>query len=105
MPAEERQRRTEDGLTYALADYFIYRNHDLLQEYDLIRGSITHTTKFYMIDFRSMYKVNCTRINAPRQAPTEVRILQLTPQSRSELREKLGSYFLRIPAEDLAYLV
>ena len=55
-----------------------------------------------MIDFRNTYKINCDKIKAPDNVPHETKILQLSITVRNELRDKLISYYGRIPAEDLA---
>jgi hypothetical protein len=54
-----------------------------------------------MIDFRRMHKVECDRIANAKQAPLDTKILQLSVDTRAELREKLAAYFWRVPAEDV----
>jgi len=101
---EERQRRTEEGLQYALVELFIYENNELLPQYNLIRRGEEISTRQYMIDFRKIYRVNCDLIISAARSPLETKILQLSVEARKELREKIAYYFERIPAEDAPYL-
>ena len=62
-------------------------------------------TKYYMIDFKNIHKLNCDKINSPEDAPLQSKCLQLSVQTRSELREKISNYYARIPKEDLILIV
>lgn len=93
---EEKEKRLAVGKRYAVLEYFIYERNQLFSEYSL--GDII--TGYYMIDFRNMFKINCDRIPNQKQVPLEAKCLQLSIDSRRELREKLGYYFFRPAAED-----
>ena len=54
-----------------------------------------------MIDFRQAFKVSCDKVIAPKNCPYEIKCLQLTIDTRNELREKIAEYFLRKPDEEL----
>jgi hypothetical protein len=53
-----------------------------------------------MIDFANIQKVNCNKIITPENAPLDTKCLQLSIQSRSELRNKISNYYSRKPIED-----
>lgn len=87
---------------YTLVDLFIYKEHEIFPEYEVhMKGCDNIKTKYYMIDFRNTFKVNCSTIKSPQNVPTEAKCLQLTIESRRELREKISQYYGRTPNEDL----
>jgi hypothetical protein len=101
LPLEERQKRLEVGQTYALLNLFIYEKHELFPKYILRRKDKENIeTNYYMIDFRNTYKLCCDKIISPENSPLESKILQLSIEARSELREKLINYYANIPPED-----
>lgn len=101
MPGEKKQEYLAQGdEVYAFVELFIYKNHDLLPSYTINRRQGNIETNYYMIDFRNIYKLKCDRIIKPDNAPLESKCLQLTIQSRSDLRDKISAYFARIPLED-----
>jgi len=82
---------------------FIYENADIFQEYTLKRkGQEKITTNYYMIDFRNTYKICCKEIISPEKAPLKSKVLQLSPETRAELTNKLLKYYERIHLEDKA---
>jgi hypothetical protein len=104
MSPEDRQRRFDLSKpeSLAFAEYFVYDKHDLLPSYPVVSKTmgINTETGYYMIDFRRIYRLVCKQVTSPTSAPLEIKLLQLSVQTRSELREKLSSYFARIPPED-----
>jgi len=102
FPPEEKAKRLKEGESYAFEDVFIYEKHDLLPSYPLpSRGKHnTIITNYYMIDFKDLCKINCDKINTAENSPYELKILELSAQTRNELRNKLGDFFRRIPLED-----
>jgi hypothetical protein len=101
LPLEEKQKRLEVGRTYALLNLFIYEKHELFPKYILRRKDKEDIeTNYYMIDFRNTYKLCCDKIISPENSPLESKILQLSIETRSELREKLINYYANIPLED-----
>jgi len=101
MRPEEQQARQEAGPTYALAEFFVFAEHDLLPKYVLRRKDGTDpVTRFYMIDFRNTFKVRCTRVPNNKQAPLENVLLQLSDKTRAELRDKLAHFYGRVPNEN-----
>jgi hypothetical protein len=101
-PLEQQQLRSK-GLSYALLNYFVYDQHPLLPIYTVtIRGE-TLEIRYYMVDFRMMYNLKCKKIIKPDNAPIETKCLQLSIQTREELRLKIAHYFGRPAEEDRSY--
>ena len=100
FPPEVKQERLEEGYGYALLDVFIYREHDLLPKYTVNRRQGNIETNYYMIDFKNIYKIECDKIISAKNAPLNSKCLQLSIQTRSELRDKIAYYYARIPRED-----
>jgi len=85
---------------WAFADFFVYEQHPLLPEYTVhIRSGPNQKTRYYMVDFKTMYKIECAEIRR-NDHPVEAKVLQLSKASRAQLREKIAAYFARTPAED-----
>lgn len=101
LPNHEKVRRSQEEKTYALVEYFIYSPHDLFPSYPVrSRDHGNFETNCYMIDFRNTCKVECKGINNPNDSPTDTKILELTINTRNELRNKIGNFFTRVPIED-----
>jgi len=98
---EEKQRRLAEGNTYAFTNLFVYERHDSLPEYTLHRKRGTNIVAgYYMIDFKHLYKVHCDKIISPTNSPLESKHLQISVETRAELRVKLARYYSRVPQED-----
>jgi hypothetical protein len=54
-----------------------------------------------MIDFRRICRIECNEIVTPEQAPLKTKVLQISIETRRELRDKLTWYFGRVPEEDM----
>lgn len=104
MPGERRERMLAAGEAYALLDSFIYASHALLKTYDLNTPSGTVKMGHYLLDFTTIYRLDCNLIVRGQDAPAGAKYLQLTVAVREQLRQKLASYFARVPDEDLAEL-
>jgi len=104
FPPERKAKMLSEGETYAFPGLFIYDKHDRLPFYQLYtRGRRAQVaTSYYMIDFKNICKVHCDKIVTPENSPYDMKILELSTQTRSELRTKLGDYFKRVPLEDKA---
>ena len=97
----EKQRRLANGVTYAFINLFVYDRHNSLPEYTLYRKRGENiVTNYYMIDFKNLYKVHCDKIISPTNSPLESKHLQLSVETREELRVKLARYYSRVPQED-----
>jgi hypothetical protein len=101
IPPEERARRVAGGQAYALLEIFVYAPNPLLPTYPLRLGSEEFTVGHYVIDFRTMHRVQCRAVVSPERVPLEEKRLELSIQARSELRDKLAAFFARRPAEDM----
>ena len=101
FPHEEKQRRLDVGYAYAFIELFIYDQNNLFPKYTLNRRNGNIETNYYMIDFRNTYKLSCEKIRTPEDAPLDSKYLQLSIQTRSELRAKIADYYARVPKEDI----
>lgn len=100
FPEKEKQKRLRVERSYAFENLFIYETHPLLPKYTLHIREGDKVTNYYMVNFRNAYKLCCDKINSPTDAPLESKILQLSRDTRSELRDKISAYFGKVPAED-----
>ncbi len=102
MPEEKKQERLNDGMAYTFVELFIYKENEIFPEYEVRRRNANNIlTRYYMIDFRSTFKVNCSKIKKPNVVPLKTKCLQLTIEARKELRDKIAHYYSRIPREDI----
>lgn len=104
FPAEKKQELKARGSGYICLECFVYKAHSLLKSYRLDRRGGAVEMGDYMVDFKSIYRVDCKLIERGRNAPSGLKLLQLTPYTREDLRDKLGYYFGRVPDEDRAIL-
>lgn len=104
MSAEEKQRRFDMSKpeSFALVEYFIYEKNDNFSSYPVQseKMGIDKVCGCYMIDFRKISRLVCKQITSATSAPLAVKVLELSIQTRSELRGKLSWYFARKPPED-----
>lgn len=101
----EKNIRNAIGLDYVFLYLFIYEKSDSLHPpYEIHRRGDNIKTSYYMIDFRYTYCINCDKIGNPgeqiKRNVLNSKILQLTIETRKELRDKLSNYFGRTPKED-----
>jgi hypothetical protein len=98
---QEKINILKDDFVYSLVELFIYAGHDSLPSYEMrLPGGKIKKTNCYLIDFRNIYKVDCDTILSPDKVPIAAKYLQLSINSRNELRDKLAYYFSRKPLED-----
>jgi len=99
MPPEDKEKRSMKGPGYAFYELFVYEEHKLFSEYIVnMKQKENIRTKYYMIDFRNIYKVNYEKIK--NQENILPKCLQLSVYARDELREKISNYYSRKPDED-----
>lgn len=96
----ERERRLSSKRSYALVEYFVYAPDDHLPNYELKTNDGCRQMGYYMVDFRRIHRIECDKIANPKQAPLDTKVLQLSIETRDELRKKLSAYFSRVPKED-----
>lgn len=102
----ERQRRLarNGGRSLQFLRWFVYAEHALLPRHEVKVGKEALTVGSYMVDFRQMHRIESRSIANPKQSPLHAKVLQLSVQTRAELREKLAHYFGRPAPEDAAEL-
>jgi hypothetical protein len=101
---------------YTNDNLFIYAEDKLLPKYRVKIPSEKNTFEefeagYYFIDFRNISKVKCACVVAEEEENPNYKdllmkmlsskILELSIDTRSDLRNKLAFYFSRRPAEDL----
>ena len=102
IPPEEQQAKLARGKGYIEYYLFIYAPNDCFPPYER-RGQ---QTQFYMVDFRNIQTLRCGLIKSREDTSEEdtnilaSKCLQLSIQTRDELRMKLAHYFGRRPDED-----
>ena len=100
----QRLEREASGDQYALGECFVYSPHAILGEYTLPTKPPTGGIGHYMVDFKSVFRLECDFITRPAKAPAGTKLLELSVRSRTELREKLAHFFSRPAKEDLTLL-
>lgn len=97
---KERQKRLLVEKGYAFSELFIYEKNSLFPPYKIKRKERQIETNYYMIDFKDTYKIKCDKIITPKNSPWDMKYLQLSKNTRSELRKKISDYYGRVPDED-----
>lgn len=101
LPDGKKQEIKAKSKSYALLNYFVYEPSDMFPSYE----RRLQTTNYYMIDFRNIQTLKCELIKSrdkigEEEVPIlESKCLQLSNQSREELRKKLSFYYGR-PSEE-----
>ena len=98
---KHRRRAAEGDEAYADLQFFVFAPHDLLPQYDLVRRKVSHRIGHWAVDFKEISCVKCSDVNSPKCPAVKLKILQLSIESRSALREKLAYFFHRVPREDI----
>lgn len=104
VPSEQ-ERRLAKGSVYALNYLFAYPVREpVLTPYDAVtdvgNGRETLTIGYYLIDFREAYRLSI--VKERHKEFTSCKKLQLTPETREQLRRKLSQFFAEPPDEDVA---
>ena len=117
---DEKTQFLNDTKDYGYKNFFIYKEYPLFDEYEIIRknrfeevidpntklpkyneigGVFKFKTRYYMIDFKNIRHVNCKKVVESEkpidEAILESIVLQLSDETRDELRNKMGDYFVR----------
>jgi hypothetical protein len=94
-PAKQAEILSENE-KYSYLDCFLYEPSALFPPYEVKRKEQTIAKLQYrMIDFKSIFRVECSMIEREQQAPTGIKVAELTVTARSQLRDKLTFYFGR----------
>jgi len=86
LPFEQKQSYMAKGHMFVFIDCFVYDASDLLPKYQLDRKGDPIEMGHYMVDFKSICRIDCKLIDRNKAAPRGTKILQLTVQTRQELR-------------------
>lgn len=100
LTEEQRNKRILEGPKYSFGEYFIYEKDDLLPVYEIkYKDKPTGiNTGYYMIDFKDIFTIKSSKIVKYIKYPRK--ILELSIETRAELRTKISEYFTRVPEED-----
>ncbi|OHB72844.1 MAG: hypothetical protein A2V70_01505 [Planctomycetes bacterium RBG_13_63_9] len=104
LPFDRQQTFMAKGHSYVFIDCFIYEAHELLRKYELHRKGGPIEMGHYMVDFKSICRVDCDLVNRAKPAPAGTKILQLGMSTRQAMREKLSFYYGRPAEEDVLYM-
>jgi hypothetical protein len=81
---------------YAYLECFIYEPNGLFPEYEVKRSKQTWPNlQHRMVDFKSIFRVECSLIEREQEMPSSVKVSELTVETRAQLRDKLTYYFGR----------
>jgi hypothetical protein len=83
-----------ESAKYTYFDCFVYEQNGFFPSYEVKRNKLTVATiQYRMVDFKSIFRVECSLIEREREAPTELKMSELTVTTRGHLRDKLTYYF------------
>lgn len=103
LSADEKGKLVAKGLSFILLDCFVYEPNGLFKPYSLKKGTKSwEGIGHMMVDFRQTFRVECPQIERGNDAPDGIKMLELSIETRSKLRDKLAHFFGRIPDEDAA---
>lgn len=81
---------------YSYQDCFIYEPNGFFASYEVKRkGQTVASLQHRMVDFKRIFRVDCSMIERAQELPTGIKISELTVDTRAQLREKLTNYFGR----------
>lgn len=101
MDPATRDRKLAEPDGFTLLDMFVYRDHELLPPYKVKtkqQGELTVSA--CSIDFRKIVSITCDQVQRNSADLLATKRLELTTDSRSELREKIAHFYARVPEED-----
>lgn len=102
--AAQKAAKVAEGVKWVFVNCFIYEPHELFETYTLTKGKVSREFRHRLVDFRKIFRVDCSLIDRGRDAPAGIKLLQLTDPARAQLRDKLAYFFGRPPDEDLPAL-
>lgn len=105
MGENDRAKLIGRGFSYAFLNLFVYAENDFFKEEEYNDKTLGEVkSRCLMIDFGNIFQVNCDEITNSSQYPKDLKILELSADTRKELREKLSDFYSRPTTEDLAKL-
>jgi hypothetical protein len=105
LSTERQEEILSSPSNYTLLEYFIYAENELFERYELKRREIS----YYMVDFKNIQKIKCSRIQRPtNRMPCDELLLQskaleLSAEARNDLRDKIAHFYSRPPREDRVF--
>jgi hypothetical protein len=100
LSAGEKANRLAIGKAYCWRNLFTYDESPLFSQYTL-RGK---KMRNQYIDFRKTFFVKWDQIKRDWESATQIKLAELSVEARASMREKLTSYYERVPDEDRAVL-
>jgi len=100
MSPGEKSELLAKGPSYVFYECFVYEPHDVFRTYELKKGKLAWNVKHRMVDFKTIFRVECVHIDRNRDAPSGIKLLQMTTAARAQLRDKLTYYFGRNADEE-----
>lgn len=106
LPPEKKAERLAKREGYVLNSIFVYESNDFFPKYTIhSKGETNPETNYYMINFKYAFRIDTKKsFESPRNTLRKRKLLQLSIETRSELREKLSDFYFRIPKEDTCEL-
>lgn len=95
LSPEKQSELLDRGMSYAFFDCFVYAGHTLFAKYTLKKKNVSWEVVHRLVDFKSIFRVECARIEREHDAPSGIKVLELTTEARAQLRDKLTAYFGR----------
>jgi hypothetical protein len=96
MDADKQAEVMSESAKYTYLQCFIYEQNGFFPPYDVKRNNQpVATLEYRMVDFKSIFRVECSLIEREQEIPTGVKISELTVETRAQLRDKLTFYFGR----------
>ena len=107
LPPEELAKLTSQERTielskteYMFVELFVYAEHEYFPEYEVKYKDQIFKTKCYMVDFREIHRIDCRLLAEDDASARAAKCLQLSVQTRQDLRGKIVNYFNRAPEKD-----
>ena len=67
---EEKLEILKDDFVYSLLEIFVYEENDLFPRYTIRQQGVNVSIRYYMIDLRNAYRIDCDKIIAPEKSYT-----------------------------------
>lgn len=101
LSPEDQIQREAEGTAYALLYMFVYDGHPSLPVYQLR----DHDTQIHFVDFRNSFTVKWDEIKRQSNNAIDVKVAELSMETRKLFRNKIKHFYGRIPVEDQAVYV
>lgn len=101
LPPPEKEKRKDVGFRFAFVEQFVFDEHPFFPQYFLsARLGEKMEIRMHMVDFRHSFSVRCDKITNNSSPFENIKLLQLSIEARAELRNKMASFYSRVPEED-----